>query len=100
MTPQHTHVVQIRTKRVECLREAYNCIALEISPASSGKPLWRSEAVDVAEGLCVIDTWARLPVFQDDFDIKLKVSKFILTCAPVLAHTPGSVLLAPCKKKV
>lgn len=55
-------VVQIRTKRVDRLDSSYACVAIEVSPAQGGKPLWQSDAVDVADGLCIIDSWARLPV--------------------------------------
>lgn len=72
---QLTHVIEVRTKKVENLDGAYNFIAIEVSPAGEGTPRWRSEEVDVTEGLCIIDTWARLPVQPNSFDVQIKVGK-------------------------
>ena len=59
------------------LPSAYDSVAIEVFsagvPAGAAKPLWRSEACDVTDGLAILDSWARLPVNAHGFEINIKV---------------------------
>ena len=72
-----THVVQLRTHKVDNLPSAYDSVAIEVYPVGvpvgAAKPLWRSHASDVTDGLAILDTWARLQVRAHGFEMNIKV---------------------------